>query len=233
MKFIQKNPKPETFIKWKQQATEDWQPNWDNLQKPEKAIVHTALIMEQGHICCYCGQRITQSISHIEHFQPRTYYPDLSLSYNNFLASCPGYSEKQESKTSIAKLPQEFCAQRKGSWFDLDLTVSPLKSDCASYFRYTRIGELLPSQDLTKVDAAKATIKNLGLDNPKLIRLREAAIDGAMQGIEALPDEDIQKLIDGYNRPDNSGKYTPFWAAVIYTLKQIVIIDILLDTMSR
>jgi uncharacterized protein (TIGR02646 family) len=222
MKFIQKNPEPDAFIQWKRQATEDWQPSWDNFQKPEKTIVHTSLIIEQGHICCYCGQRITQAISHIEHFQPRTYYPDLSLSYNNFLASCPGYPEEQTSKISVTKLPQEFCGQRKGSWFDLELTVSPLKSDCASYFRYTRIGELLPSKDSTKVDAAKATIENLGLNNLTLIRLRKAAIDAAMQGIEILPDEDIQKLIDGYHRLDNSGKHTPFWAAVIYSLQQMV-----------
>jgi uncharacterized protein (TIGR02646 family) len=222
MKFIQKNPEPEAFSKWKQQATEDWQPSWDNLQKPEKTIVHAALIAEQGHICCYCGQRINQAISHIEHFQPRTYYPDLSLSYHNFLASCPGYPEEQSSKTSVAKLPQEFCGQRKGSWFDLNLTISPLKSDCASYFRYTGIGELLPSKDLNKVAAAEATIENIGLNNPKLIRLRKAAIDAAMQDIETLADEDIQKLIDGYHRPDKSGKHTPFWAAVIYTLNQLI-----------
>jgi hypothetical protein len=112
---------PLPFIQWKLQATEDWKPSWENFQKPEKTIVHTSLIVEQGHICCYCGQRITQAISHIEHFQPRTHYPDLSLSYNNFLASCPGYPEAQASKNSVAKLPQEFCGQRKGSWFDLEL----------------------------------------------------------------------------------------------------------------
>ena len=222
MKFIQKNPEPDASIAWKQQATEDWQPSWDNLQKPEKTIVHTALIVEQGHICCYCGQRINQAISHIEHFQPRTYYPDLSLSYNNFLASCPGYPEQQASKTSVARLPQEFCGQRKGSWFNLDLTISPLKSDCASYFRYTGIGEISPSKDSTKEAAAEATIENLGLNNLKLIRLRKAAIDAAMQGIETLTDEDIQKLIDAYHRSDKLGKPTPFWAAVIYTLNQLI-----------
>jgi uncharacterized protein (TIGR02646 family) len=222
MKFIQKNPEPDAFIQWKQQATEDWKPSWENLQKPEKTIIHTSLITEQGHICCYCGQRIFQVTSHIEHFQPRTFYPNLSLSYNNFLASCPGYPEEQESKNSIAKLPQEFCGQRKGSWFDLKLTVSPLKSNCASYFRYTIIGELIPCQDTTKMDAAEATIENLGLNNSKLIRLRKAAIDGAMQDIETLPTQDIQKLIDGYDLPDSSGKYTPFWAAIVYTLQKMV-----------
>ncbi len=222
MKFIQKNPEPDAFIQWKQQTTADWQPGWDNFQKPEKTIVHRALITEQGHICCYCSQRITQASSHIEHFQPRTSYPELSLRYNNFLASCPGYPKELESTTNVTKLPQEFCGQRKGAWFDLNLTVSPLQLNCASYFRYTRIGEILPAQDLTKVAAAEATIENLGLGNPKLIRLRRAAIDAALQDIDTFTDEDIQKLIDGYDHPDNSGKHIPFCNAVIYMLRQII-----------
>jgi uncharacterized protein (TIGR02646 family) len=224
MKFIQKKAEPDAFMQWKQQATEDWKPSWDNFQKPEKTIVHRALIIEQGHICCYCGQRITREISHIEHFQPRTHYPDLSLSYHNFLASCPGYPEDESPKSqpNVTKLPQEFCGPRKGAWFDLYLTVSPLQSDCATYFRYTRIGEILPSQDLAKVDAAESTIANLGLNNPKLIKRRRAALDAAMQDIETLSDEDIQKLIESYDLPDNSGKYVPFCTVVIHTLRQMV-----------
>jgi hypothetical protein len=138
------------------------------------------------------------------------------------LASCPGYPEEPEPKTNVTKLPQEFCGQRKGAWFDLNLTVSPLQSDCSNYFRYTRIGEILSSQDSIKVDAGTATIENLGLDNPKLIRLRRAAMDAAMQGIEILSGNDIKKLIDGYNRPDKSGKHIPFCAAVIYILQQMI-----------
>jgi hypothetical protein len=43
-----------------------------------------------------------------------------------------------------------------------------------------------------------------------------------MQDIDTFSDQDIHKLIDGYHHPDKSGKHTPFWAAVIYTLNQIV-----------
>lgn len=81
MKYIKKNPEPAAFAQWKQQSNADWKPNWDNFQKPEKPIVHDALLSEQGYICCYCGQRINQITSHIEHFQPRTFYPNLKLEY--------------------------------------------------------------------------------------------------------------------------------------------------------
>jgi uncharacterized protein (TIGR02646 family) len=97
MKFIRKQEEPANFTTWKQQASAEWQPNWDNFQKPEKVEVHEALLTEQGHICCYCGQRIARAESHIEHFRPRTSFPELTLNYNNLLASCHGYTEDDNS----------------------------------------------------------------------------------------------------------------------------------------
>ncbi|MGI0491887.1 retron system putative HNH endonuclease [Alkalinema pantanalense CENA528] len=222
MRFIQKQPEPAAFTLWKQQANADWQPTWDNFQKPEKAIVHQALIAEQGHICCYCGQRITPANSHIEHFQPRQRYLELHLDYTNLLASCPGYPEAEIPQPKQRHRPlQEFCGQQKGAWYDPQRTVSPLKADCSTYFRYTASGEILPTQDASKKDAAQTTIEKLGLNHTKLNNLREAAIEGALVDLEALTTEDIQKLIEGYDRPDQSGQYIPFCTAVIYTLQQL------------
>jgi hypothetical protein len=72
------------------------------------------------------------------------------------------------------------------------------------------------------MDAARDTIENLGLNNSKLIRLRKAAIDAAMEDIETFSEQDIKQLIDGYDRPDNSGQHTPFCAVIIYTLRKMV-----------
>ena len=88
MKFIDKSKEPEEFTNWKALANQDWQPNWDNFQKPEKNIVHNSLLQEQGYICCYCGRRISRQDSHIEHLKPRNQYPELALNYHNILASC-------------------------------------------------------------------------------------------------------------------------------------------------
>ncbi|MBD2326334.1 retron system putative HNH endonuclease [Alkalinema sp. FACHB-956] len=223
MRFIQKQSEPAEFSQWKQKANDDWQPTWENFQKPEKAIVHQALIAEQGHICCYCGQRITPTNSHIEHFQPRTLYPDLHLRYTNLLASCPGYPEAETPQPKQIHRPlQEFCGQQKGAWYDPHRTVSPLQPDCTTYFRYTASGEILPTQDTSKADAAQTTIEKLRLDHIKLNNQRKAAIDGALVDFETLTTEDIQKLIEGYDRPNSSGQYSPFCTAVIYTLQQFI-----------
>jgi uncharacterized protein (TIGR02646 family) len=220
MKFIRKNEEPASFIVWKQQASSEWQPNWDNFQKPEKLEVHRSLLMEQGHICCYCGQRIAKEESHIEHFQPRTSFPELTLSYGNFLASCPGYTEETEASTPIAKRSQAYCGQRKGAWYHQDLTVSPLQADCDTYFRYTGQGNILPTQDLDKALAAETTIKKLNLNHLQLKRGRERAIDGILQDIETFSNDELSQLIEAYKRLDSDGNHVPFCGAVVYILEQ-------------
>ncbi len=220
MKFIRKNEEPASFIAWKQQASSEWKPNWNNFQKPEKLEVHRSLLIEQGYVCCYCGQRIAKDESHIEHFQPRTSFPELALSYTNFLASCPGYTEETETSDPIAKRSQEFCGQQKGAWYDATLTVSPLQPDCATYFRYTGQGDILPTQDQTKALAAQTTIEKLALNHLQLKRGRERAIDGILQDIETFSDDELKLLIEAYKNLDADGNHVPFCSAVIYILEQ-------------
>lgn len=86
MKYIKKDREPEAFRTWKALSNEDWQPSWENFQKPERVTVHEALLKEQGYICCYCGRRIDdRKNSHIEHLKPRTLYSDLQLEYTNLI----------------------------------------------------------------------------------------------------------------------------------------------------
>jgi hypothetical protein len=46
MKYIQKGSEPVEFIEWKALSNKDWQADWNNFQKPEKVIVHQALLNE-------------------------------------------------------------------------------------------------------------------------------------------------------------------------------------------
>jgi uncharacterized protein (TIGR02646 family) len=219
MRFIQKRQEPSEFATWKQKANTNWQPNWENFQKPEKITVHNALLEEQGHICCYCGQLIDQANSHIEHFQPRTDYPELSLSYGNFLASCPGYPTDDNQKIQPPKLPQEFCGQKKGAWYEADLTVSPLEQDCASYFRFGSRETITSTRETLKATAAGVTIQELGLNHAVLTLSRKRLINGVLQDVESLTTEEIQQLIELYDRPDSAGRFTPFCTAIIYRLQ--------------
>lgn len=54
MKYIVKNVEPQAFTDWKALANEDWKPSYDKLSGVEKQVVKTALMQEQGYLCCYC-----------------------------------------------------------------------------------------------------------------------------------------------------------------------------------
>lgn len=213
MKYINKNQPPDSFLKWKNSENENWQPTWDNFQKPEKASVHNSLLKEQGFICCYCQQRITIKNSHIEHFKPRNQYPDLTLDYNNLIASCQGECE------TIPLIPVH-CGHKKGEWYQENLMVSPLENDCSNFFRYTEDGQILPTTIPNKEAAAKTTIEKLDLNIDKLRKMRSKAIEGCLEDIENLKKSQIKKLIDYFAKPNENDEYEQCVSTIIYILKK-------------
>jgi uncharacterized protein (TIGR02646 family) len=221
MRFILKNPEPSSFSTWKKQANADWQPSFNELRKPERPEVIRSLLIEQGYICCYCGQRIGHRSSHIEHLKPQADFPEDRLSYDNFLASCPGYDLEaiQDLKTNPK---QEFCGHQRSNWYDANLFVTPLAPDCATYFRYIASGEILPSPDPDREAAAKTTIKRLGLNHSKLNRCRRAALEGIFDDLESLTNADLEILIKAYNQPNFDGQLIPYCAAITYQLQQLL-----------
>ncbi len=221
MKYIKKNQEPGNFTAWKGCANEDWQPNWDNFQSPEKTALHKALLQEQGYICCYCGMRITKEISHIEHLQPREIYPNIALDYSNLLASCPGEGENPDWKKP-QKIPpsQKHCGPKKDNWYDANLMVSPLQPNCRDFFRYTGLGEIRPTKNPAMEPAAQETINRLGLNDGKLQDARRRQIEKILPLIEGSTKEEIQQLIQGFDELDLQGEYTPFCFAIAYFLNQ-------------
>lgn len=224
MKYIKKGEEPEIFSAWKAQANDEWTPKWHNLQSPEKPAVHKALLREQGYICCYCGGRINQKESHIEHLKPRDRFEELELEYSNFLASCPGYPEDEDEQANPeprkTSPPATHCGHKKGNWYEPELMVSPLQENCASYFAYSGSGQILPSSDPAMQPAAKETIERLGLDSPDLEDGRRNAIQTLLPVLDGLTPEEIQKLIVGYEQPDSDGKYVRYCAAIAYILRE-------------
>jgi len=56
-----------------------------------KDELRESLVNDQGHICCYCGQRIENDHRTIrEHLNPKNIYKTRTYDYINLLASCSG-----------------------------------------------------------------------------------------------------------------------------------------------
>lgn len=131
-KIVKQNP-PNAFLSWRNMGNADWMPTWSGLAGTPKIELHTALIKEQGFICCYCGVKINLKDSHIEHLVPQSKNTSLSLEYGNLLASC---------QRNISKNEPRHCGVLKGDWYDQLLMVSPFDDDCEQRFAFNAFGNI-------------------------------------------------------------------------------------------
>ncbi len=228
MRYIKKGQEPQSFTDWKSQENDDWQPTYKTLRGQIKAEVHDALLEEQGYICCYCGMSITRNISHIEHLQPQndrdTNLPKdlaLAIDFTNLLASC-GIPEKSNQEYEKILHCVYHCGIKKGNNL---LPVNPLQPDCEVFFRYLPIlqgeeydVEILPTEEPDKQQLAADTIKTLNLNYSKLTAMRGSAIKGALEAIEGLTQEEIERFIKSYEQPNKQA----FSFAITYILKQFL-----------
>lgn len=194
MKHIVKNQEPQQFLEWKKRDKMVHRPNWNRVSGTIKQAIHEALITEQGRICCYCESSVTSEDSHVEHFRPRSQFPSLELDYQNLHCSC---------LRTVAPGEPVHCGHSKGSWFDSELLISPLQQGCEKRFRFAPNGEIRPRRSDDR--AAATTIRRLGLDLPKLNRLRAAAV-AELRGLSA---EQVREfLVRG------AGGFPPYFTTV-------------------
>lgn len=208
MRHIAKTTEPEALAAHKAAANEDWRPTYDNL---DKAPVRDALTREQGFLCCYCGARVgvKKDDCHIEHLVPQSVDPARALDYRNILASCQGRDIKPPPHP-------KHCGHKRGTNL---LEVTPLQTDCATYFVFSSSGELRESPEPGKSAPAQRTIQALGLGIEKLRAARAAAITEAIASLDVLPEETHQAYLQSFDVPDAKGHLAEFSFAIQAVLR--------------
>jgi uncharacterized protein (TIGR02646 family) len=209
VKSIQKQNEPQEFTDWKNQANENWQPTWDTLRSQVKQRLKEALMAEQGYICCYCEDRLSENDSHIEHFIPQNNPSVDPLDFSNLLCSCQDRLKKGEP---------HHCGKLKDNWFDEKHLISPLDPTCEERFMFTGDGSIEPANSSDK--AAMETIERLGLNIRKLQNLRQQVIDPFLD--ENLSDKDLEQFVTSYLKQSKSGEFNPFWTTIHYLFKTYI-----------
>jgi uncharacterized protein (TIGR02646 family) len=202
MKYIIKQPEPQEFTQWKNQANDDWQPSYDDLSGSVKSAVKQALMQEQGYLCCYCEASLTED-SHIEHLRPQSDPAADPLDFSNMLCSCQNNLKKGEPL---------HCGNLKGDWYVEALFVSPLDPTCEDRFKFTGDGQIDPVLQNDK--AAMTAIEKLGLNIPKIRDLRRNAIEPFLD--PNLSSDEFLAFVQGYLQIDAFGKFNPFWTTIKY-----------------
>lgn len=212
MRHIQKSQEPPSLARWNARRGNKTS-NWKSFDRSVKNDVYQYLLKEQGNTCAYCGIRISRRTCHIEHFRPKSKYPHLTFAYTNLIASCQGEDEQRPTRPV-------HCGHKKTNWFDEELMISPLDTNCGKYFRFSGSGDILPTDQTDQASLGETTIKHLALNIDKLRKMRRVAIDAAIYATEGIDTAEIELLAHSYQQLDEQGQYTPFAAAIVYILQQ-------------
>jgi uncharacterized protein (TIGR02646 family) len=208
-----------TFLASHSHATVDWDA-FGRHHKPVKKAVKSALVQEQGNICCYCEREIGEAgpppDAHIEHLHPKSAHPHLTYAWGNLLASCEDDKHRGETPES--------CGHRK---HNQSLSLHPLVPACDTHLTFGSDGSVRAARNLptAQTRAAEHAIETLGLDTSRPKILRTAAIRAI---VDVLPppedpsyDSELQTEIARIANPDANGRWTPFVTALLQVLGRL------------
>ncbi|WP_446785879.1 retron system putative HNH endonuclease [Macellibacteroides fermentans] len=192
----------------------------------KKKELNNLLIEEQGGICCYCQQRITElkitktiGDAHNEHLIPQSAREDLQTNHGNLFACC----------CFSAGFPKnlQHCGEAKKN----ELIYEFIKwVDCDRYFKYNILGEITPVgpyqsyKDFvdnevlldTKQKKALEAIKVLNLNQSSLQEERRKDIIALIKIIDPLTVEDVRFKMEEFN----SMPYIRFIDTILYYMRK-------------
>lgn len=201
MRPIVKEDEPGVLRSWKTGDSADWLPSYAALGGSVKDALLSALLHEQGFVCCYCERRVAAGEScHIEHLVARSEAPDRELDYSNLLCSC--------TATRSAH-----CGMKKGS---RPIEVHPLQPDCTSAFRFLADGSI-ECREGNREGAATGTILTLGLNAPSLRDQRRRAVFHFLEVTQHLPPQQVVLQAVALLERDCEGRCVP-WATAVKSI---------------
>lgn len=227
MKYIEKLAEPYELLQWKSESPyyqgRFLTCSYGTIGGERKRIVKKALLIDQGWLCCYTGQRLDASNdhSHIEHLKPQSIClverRSEDIDYKNLFAAYGG-----ETSNNCP-----YGAKVRGNWYggdDPNNFVKPNELRCKSAFVFDRKGEIKSAQGRRGNNPAHLTIERLRLNHPELKDLRKAAIDAVLFDPNfPLEMDDIRLIANGaYSQKNVDGMFPEFCFAVEYVAQTLV-----------
>lgn len=218
MRQITKSKPPQPFLSYRLSEGACY----DGLSKEVKEHLRDSLLLEQGHLCCYCMSRVSAENMRIEHWKPQS-SKDRELDYGNLLAACDG---------NEGRPPQfQHCDVRKG---DRELKYNPAEASHNIEVRIRYRGDGVVYSDDSEFDAQLNDVLNLNYQDRhpcsrnqrvqgRLVKNRKAAIDGIHAALANRPGSRtrryIERKIEELGRP--AGGMLPEYSGVtLYFLKK-------------
>ncbi len=227
MKYIEKNPEPQSLTKLKNLKYTDYKPRFHNLPVNVWTDIVNQLLTDQGFLCCYTLDEITAETAVLVHFYPAEHFAYLELDYRNLYLAL----RQPES------LPPDY---KVGYLAKKDTVIPNYLHDyrCPSYFRYNTLGEIIPAgtgnyrtvkkchDNYRKLSPEQqmlmSTIDILNLNADRLKEQRKIIFNEVLSNVRKMSKTQIQKIIESLKRRDpKTGKYRRFNEVVIHYLETL------------
>lgn len=157
---------------------------YGDLPQEAKEQVRTALLEDQGFLCCYCMRSIHPETHRvrIEHHQSQSSTSSRDLDWDNLLAACSGADTtraRNESDAAARKISraQQTCDYRKGNE---PITINPLTRN-VDVIDYLPTGRLLHPDERLQQDIDERLNLNVGF----LVDARRVARNRLIKRLQA------------------------------------------------
>lgn len=211
MRHIKKGTEPSSWLQFRKQRVTD--PRFDDGPKDD---LRSALLAEQGHLCCYCMGRIASGTMKIEHWAPRSVFPERALDFSNLLAACDG-GEGLRAEQGRRRASEHHCDTAKGSE---SITLDPRRKECERLIAYTAKGELIPAKGAAAF--VQEDIDVLRLNLPRFTGGRQAAMDELRKWASSKDTTRSRGQLEQKRReietPNEKGQLPSFVGAAVYWL---------------
>ena len=198
MRKIDKGREPKEWIEKK------CTPGADYNAIPE---LKNALLDEQGYLCAYCMQRISEDTMKVEHIKPRSKNKELNFEYKNLVACCKGgegYSKDMQH-----------CDTKKD---DREISIDVFSdADIGTISYSSHTGEIKSSNTEYNKDINDILNLNCSYLKRQRISVLNAAIEALGKNLD-WKNSRIKKQCDKYLNKDKEGMYKPYCGIVLWFL---------------
>ena len=176
-------PKPQKLADNEAELTERFKKNNKDAEW-NRSYIRSALLEMSNAKCCYCECKVGagEREMHVDHFKPKSIYPDLVVKWENLLPSCPHCNKEKSSHDTGAEPivnpseddPREFFYLKDYRYYCFDnadssiarrtLGVLSLNDSTENVYKRYLIGNELHS----KIDE----IAELAIENEKILKTK-------------------------------------------------------------
>jgi uncharacterized protein (TIGR02646 family) len=206
MRLIKKGKEPNSLMEYKKQSNA----YYDGCNKID---IRKALLEEQGYLCAYCMERISEEKMTIEHYYAQSNINEKeALDYNSMLGVCLGNRGSKQKKYLT-------CDAHRGNEA---LKVNPFEKATIDLIKYSDNGKIY-SEDLEINKDLDITL-NLNCKQALLMENRRRALEALKKELikkkrqGEWKKEFLERIKDKYGLPDENGKFEPFSGIILYYL---------------